>query len=73
MHIYYGAREFKNLPNLLRAFRDAKVKIASIDPIPDLGVREDFDAVEVWSSDRAAINTLQKWAEARGFDTSGVW
>lgn len=73
IRIFYGAQEYRNLPNLLRSFRDGKTKIAGVHPIPDLGVKEDFDAIEVWSGDYAALASLGKWAEERGFETSGVW
>lgn len=73
IRICYNTAEYRNLPNLLRSFRDNKVKIAGVLPIPDLGVKEDFDALEVWSSDWNALNSLGKWAEDKGFETSGVW
>lgn len=73
VRIMYGSSQFRNLPNLLRSFRDGKVNIKGISPIPDLGVREDFDALEVWSSNLMALGTLGKWAEDQGFETSGVW
>jgi len=69
----YGATEFKNLPNLLRAFRDGKVNIKGLEVIPDLGVKEDFDAIEVWSGNHVALARLGQWAEDRGFETTGVW
>jgi hypothetical protein len=71
--IMYGSIEYKNLPSLLRSFRDGKVAIKGLAPIPDLGVKEEFDALEVWSSDHGAMEKLGKWAEERGFETSGVW
>lgn len=71
--VLYGAREFKNLPNLLRSFRDGKVAMTGLPAIPDLGIREDFDALEVWSSDRDALMRLAHWFEDRGMETTGVW
>ena len=41
--------------------------------MPDLGVKERFDAFEVWSSDKESMVVLNKWLEDRGFQTSGVW
>ena len=73
MRVMYGASEYRNLPNLLRAFRNGKVNIQGLSPMPDLGVKEAFDALEVWSSDHEAMRILSKWAEKRGFETSGVW
>lgn len=68
----YGS-QIRNFPGLLRSFRDQRVRIAGVAPIPDLGVREGFDFVAVWSSDFKSLQSLQKWAEDRGMETSGVW
>ena len=73
LRVLYGAKEYKNLPNLLRAFRNGKVAMVGIKPIPDLGVTESFDGMEVWSSDKEALATLNTWFESKGFETSGVW
>lgn len=71
--VYYVGQEIKGLPNLLRSFRDGRVKIGSVEPIPDLGISEGFDSVTVWSSDREALRRLSAWFEQRGFETTGVW
>lgn len=71
--VLYGPREIKRLPKLLRAHRDGKVAMAGIKPVPDLGIREGFDAVELWSTDREALDALKGWFEKRGFETTGVW
>lgn len=63
----------RNLPGLLRSFRDNRVRIAGVAPLPNMGVREGFDSVTVWSSNLSALKTLQKWAESRGMETTGVW
>ena len=70
-----AARERKALPNLLRSFRDDKIKLGgeALDPIPDLGVREGFDEFVVWTSDRNALMKLAAWLEAKGYETSGIW
>jgi hypothetical protein len=73
LRVYYAAREIRGLPALLRSFRDGKLKMGSINPIPDLGVKEDFDSFTVWSSDREGLQELQKWFETRGCETTGVW
>ena len=73
LRVLYGAREFKNIPNLLRAFRDGKVAMQGLAPLPDLGVKEEFDAVEIWSSNREALAKLKDWFERRGLETTGVW
>jgi hypothetical protein len=73
LRVLYGAVEYKNLPNLLRSFRDGKVAVKGVSLIADLGVKEDFDGIELWSSNREALQGLQGWFEDRGFETSGVW
>ena len=64
----------RNLPNLLKAFRDGKVKLAGVPTIPDLGVRvQGMDSIEFWSSNEEALKQLQEWLEKRGLETSGIW
>ncbi len=71
--VLLGSREIRNLPNLLRSMRDAKLAMVDVPTIPDLGVQESFDKVTLWSSDREAMIKLAYWFERRGFDTTGVW
>jgi len=71
--VYYGAKEMKGIPNLIRSFRDAKIKIAGVDPLPGVGIAEGFDSFTVWTSNRTALLTLANWFEKRGYETSGVW
>ena len=71
--VYYGPREIRGLPGLLRSFRDAKLKVGSIDPIPDLGIREEFDHIVLWSSDKVALQQLATWFEERECETTGLW
>lgn len=64
----------RNLPNLLRAFRDGKVHLAGVGPISDLGIKvKGMDSVEFWSSDESSLKQLQGWLEKRGLETSGIW
>jgi hypothetical protein len=65
--------QVRNFPGLLRSIRDDRVRIAGVQPISDLGIQEGFDCVTVWSSDYKALRSLQKWAEEKGMETSGVW
>lgn len=73
IRLMYGARNYKNLPNLLRAFRDGKTSIVGLPPICDLGIKEDFDAVEIWSKEYDSLVRLCKWFEKQGFETTGIW
>jgi len=71
--VLFGAREIRNLPGLLRSFRDGKVAMEDVPQIHDLGVKESFDTVSVWSTDREGLIKLKDWFEKRGFETTGVW
>lgn len=73
LKVYAGSVEINRVPSLLRSFRDSKLKIGSVDPIPDLGIKEGFDHVELWSSDSEGLRKLQAWFEERGCETTGVW
>lgn len=70
--VYRGARDIRNLPNMLKSFRDGQLKVGSVNPITDLGIQEGFDTVTVWSRDRKALSELQAWIEERGLETSGI-
>ena len=73
LHLYFGPREIRKFPNLLRSFRDGKVALSGVSPLPDLGIEEHFDFISVWSSDKEALKTLAKWCEDKGLETSGLW
>lgn len=65
--------ESKNYPGVLRSFRDGKLKLAGVSPIPDLGVKEDFGCFYVWSSDQTSMKTLQEFFARRGLETTWIW
>lgn len=71
--IYFGSGEVNNVINLLRCMRNGKVKDPSIPYIPDLGIKETMDGVEVWSRDYDGMKKLDQWATKRRFETSGIW
>lgn len=71
--VLLGAREIRNLPGLLRSFRDGKIAMEGVSNIRDLGVKGGFDYVSVWSGDRKGLIQLKDWFEKRGFETTGVW
>ena len=62
-----------NLPNLLRSFRDGKIRVAFAHPIADLGIRPEFDHVVVRSKDFDALTVLDEAVQKLGCDTSGVY
>jgi len=68
----YSTGRVKRLPSLLRAFRDGKVALKDVQAIKDLGIRTNFDNIELWSSNYVALLSLLKWLEARGFETTGM-
>ena len=73
LKVLYGPFEIRNLPNLLRSFRDGKVAMEGVPVLKDMGIKEEFDFVELWSKNREALCKLRDWFEDRGFETSGVW
>jgi len=70
--VLFGAREIRNLPNLLESFRDGKVNMGTVSSIRDLGIKTDFDGIEMWSEDQEGLIALQEWFEKRGFETTGL-
>jgi hypothetical protein len=75
LQVYGNFQDIKKLPNLLRSFRDGKLKLAGLDvgPIPDLGIQENFDSIEIWSSHRDPLKKLAHWFEKKGMETTGIW
>jgi len=73
LKILYGARDIRHFPNFLRSFRDGRVALEGARQIPDLGIKESFDSLEIWSRNRESIVQLKDWFEKRGFETTGVW
>lgn len=71
--VYQPANPIKNLPAMLRSFRDGRLKLGSIKPITDLGVKVGFDRLEVWSSNRDGLIELDAWFQKHGCETSGIW
>ena len=59
---------------ILKAFRNGKLKrVAGLEPITDLGVKESFDYFVIWSRDYDKMNKLATWFEKNGYETSGVF
>jgi hypothetical protein len=63
----------KDYASVLRSFRDNKIRMGGVAPLPDLGVKEDFGGFYVWSSDLDSLKTLQQWFSKRGLETSWIW
>jgi len=71
--VYDFGHGVKNLPQFLKAFRDGKNRIASLPPVPDLGIRLAGDSLTLWSSDREGLVQLDRWLTSKGYETTGVW
>ena len=69
----YHDHEIRNLGGLLRSFRDGKVAMSGVLPVSDLGIRDGYDHIEIWSRNREALKTLENWFAKRGFITTGLW
>jgi hypothetical protein len=70
----------KKFASSLRALRDREQRreasedgLLHIPVIPDLGVRERGDTIEVWSSNVEGLRKLAKWAESVGLNTDFIW
>lgn len=70
---YLAADSMANVPAALRSFRNGTTRLASVPPIPDLGIQTGFDHIVVWSKDRTAMLALEAWLQSRGCETIGVW
>jgi hypothetical protein len=69
----YDTGKIKKIINILRSFRDKKIKIKGVPQIPDLGIKVSFDSLELWSSDAENLSLLKDWFEKRGLETSGIF
>lgn len=72
IRVYYN-QDLGNYVNLLRGFRDGQVKIAGVQPIPDLGIQHENGSLTVWSSDHNALASLKVFFEKKGMETSWIW
>lgn len=69
----YHNQDLRPYANLLRSFRDKRFKLAGVEDIPDLGVREKTGSLMVWSNDWKALMSLKTFFEKKGMDTSWIW
>lgn len=69
--IYNGVID--NLPNLLRSLRDKKIGIRGVLSMPDLGIKECDEFVEVWTSSEDGIRSLTSWLNSKGVDNDSIW
>lgn len=71
--VLYGAQDFNNMANMMASFRDGKLAMKGVPRVVDLGVKDSFDGLELWSKDRDGLMALQAWYEKRGLETTGIW
>ena len=71
--VYASGDSIQNLPSLLRAYRDCKTRLGSLQPMPDLGIEAGFDRVTLWSHDRQAMVELESWLRKKGCESTGIW
>ena len=71
--VLYGSQDFRNMVSRMHSFRDGRIAMQGVPRVADLGVKDSFDGLELWSKDHEGLVALQVWYEKRGFETTGVW
>jgi len=71
--VLYGSKDFRNMASLMHSFRDGRIAMQGCPRVADLGVKDGFDGLELWSKDHDGLVALQAWYEKRGFETTGIW
>lgn len=74
---FQGPAKAKRFASTLRSLRDRpqirNSSSLSLPPIPDLGVKEKGDSVELWSSNVESLRKVARWAESAGLNTDFIW
>lgn len=70
--VYNIGKEDKNLPMLLRSYRDARIKLGGMMPIPDMGMKDLGDRIVLWSNNRQAMTDLANWFDKHNYENSGL-
>lgn len=63
----------KHLSSLLYSWRDGRMKLGSLKPLSDLGIKSGFDFLDIWSMNKKAMVELVSYLESRGYETTGVF
>ena len=64
----------KDLPTILRAWRDGKSRLASESKPSDLGVHiSDAGTLTIWSTDYPKMKAISSWLSRRGYEVEGIW
>lgn len=71
--VLFSSQDQRGLLGLLESFRDGKIAMSGVPAFQNFGIKVSFDGIGLWSKDRVALLSLQKWFEDRGLETTGVW
>ena len=56
----------KDYPSVLRSFRDGKLKLGSVEPLPDLGVKEDYRTAKMPPVNTSLLDGELAWRQHDG-------
>lgn len=70
---FYVMASPRYFTSLLRSFRDGKLRLASVKPLPDLGLQESSQGFYVWSSNLEGLKSLQEYFAKYNIETSWIW
>lgn len=70
--VYNCGKEDKNLPMLLRSYRDSRLRLGGLNPITDMGMKDQGDRVVLWSTNKEAMTALANWFDKHNYENSGL-
>ena len=71
--IYSTPPSLRFLPQMLQSWRNSKIRLGSMPPIQDMGMKTSPSSITLWSRDHKGMANLDKWLTERGCETTGVW
>jgi len=71
--VYAGFGSIPQLPSLLRAFGNSKVRLGNVSPIADLSVGVISEKLILKSRSKNALIELDSWLQSKGCETAGIW
>jgi hypothetical protein len=71
--VYSTPHSLRYLPQLLGSWRNSKIRLGSMDPVLDLGIKCTPNSITVWSRNRVGMVALDRWLTERNCETTGVW
>lgn len=72
MRVFLPPDKKPKLIRLLKGFRDGRLAINGVEKIPDLGIHEGFDSIELWSESKEGLESLKSWCEKLGYEVAGA-